>query len=282
MSTRLTPRGKRRIDTDEKIVQAAIHQFGSKGFTAASLTDIAAEAGVSQGLVSQRFESKEKLLEDAFKVTPAASFFLDESAGPGAPAAGDSASDLSAALLFLVAALKKEQRSNKRRFAFTAMLYTAHDVPDSFIALSDALFRETPLPSLIKQGQTAGTLPKGDAYRLFTTFYKNALSLIRDCTETGLLLPDDTYFLTVLGLNSSGGPDTTSTASKDSTPTAGTDASQNATAAFVDRVRPALRAVEGYIGLIKKHAGEERRVRDYASKAELIASEFVRNLDKLK
>lgn len=281
MSAQLTQRGKRRIDTDEKILKAAEHQFGEKGFTSASLTDIAAEAGISQGLVSQRFESKENLLEAAFKATPAASFFLSATAGKAVDAANDSASaDLSATLLSIVAVLKKEQRTDKRRFAFTVMLYTARDVPESFTALSHKLYQGTVLPALFKKAPGDGSLvsspSKGDSYHLFLVFYRNALTVIRDCAEAGIPLPENSYFLRVLGLTVEPGDGSPVTTTGDQT------SDEDAIAAFKEQVRPAFRAVEGYIGLIRKHAGEPGRVRDYASKAELIASELVRNLDKLK
>lgn len=278
MCAQLTQRGKRRIDTDEKILQAAMHQFGEKGFTSASLTDIAAEAGVSQGLVSQRFESKENLLEAAFKATPAASFFLSASAGKAADTANDSASGQSAALLSIVTALKKEQRTDRRRFAFTAMLYTARDVPESFTALSHKLYQGTVLPALFKKAPGDGSLSspsKGDSYHLFLVFYRNALAVIRDCAETGIPQPGDSYFLRVLGLTAEPGDGSPVTTAGNQSP------DTSAITAFKEQVRPALRAVEGYIGLIQKHAGEAGRVRDYASKAELIASELVKNLDKL-
>ena len=286
MCAQLTQRGKRRIDTDEKILQAAMHQFGEKGFTSASLTDIAAEAGVSQGLVSQRFESKENLLEAAFKATPAASFFLSASAGKAADTANDSASGQSAALLSIVTALKKEQRTDRRRFAFTAMLYTARDVPESFIALSHKLYQGTVLPALFKKAPGDGSLfspSKEDTYHLFLVFYRNALAVIRDCAETGIPQPGDSYFLRVLGLTAEPGDGSPVTTPVTTTPPAPGDGSPDTSAitAFKEQVRPALRAVEGYIGLIQKHAGEAGRVRDYASKAELIASELVKNLDKL-
>ncbi|MBQ0166291.1 MAG: TetR/AcrR family transcriptional regulator [Treponema sp.] len=287
MCAQLTQRGKRRIDTDEKILQAAMHQFGEKGFTSASLTDIAAEAGISQGLVSQRFESKEKLLEAAFKATPAASFFLSATAGKAVDAANDSASaDLSATLLSIVTALKKEQHTDRRRFAFTAMLYTARDVPESFTALSHKLYQGTVLPALSKKAPGDGSLvsspSKGDTYHLFLVFYRNALAVIRDCGEAGIPLPEDSYFLAVLGLIQGDGSPVTLRKPGDGSLLPGDGSPVSAIAAFKEQVRPALRAIEGYIGLIRKHAGEPGRVRDYASKAELIASELVRNLDKLK
>lgn len=310
MSSRLTPREKRRVDTDDRILKAAMHQFGEKGFTAASLTDIASEAGISQGLVSQRFESKEKLLEAAFKATPAASFFIADvsaapqqavtqqaTAGSKQAAPQQTAGELVTALLSIVRALKKEQQADRRQFAFIAMLYTSRDLPESFTALSQTLFQKTALPALMKDAQAAsassraaGSPVTGDACLRFRVFYRNALSVINDCAEAGLPFPADESFLTILGLSgeSSSAAGGRSAASEES----GTASEKESAAAsrtagadvgvFVEQVKPAFRAVEGYIGLIQKHAGNPFRVRDYAEKAQLIATELVKKLDKLK
>ena len=48
--------------TMERILDAAERSIGQKGFSAATLADIAAEAGVSKGLVTYHFSSKEQLL----------------------------------------------------------------------------------------------------------------------------------------------------------------------------------------------------------------------------
>src|SRR6185503_11547594 len=48
--------------TMERILDAAERSIGQKGFSAATLADIATEAGVSKGLVNYHFSSKEQLL----------------------------------------------------------------------------------------------------------------------------------------------------------------------------------------------------------------------------
>ncbi|MBQ9579727.1 MAG: helix-turn-helix transcriptional regulator, partial [Lachnospiraceae bacterium] len=49
-------------ERSDKILNAAIYEFAMRGYANAKLSDIAARAGVSYGLVSTRFGSKEELL----------------------------------------------------------------------------------------------------------------------------------------------------------------------------------------------------------------------------
>ncbi|BFM16743.1 hypothetical protein R50073_29260 [Maricurvus nonylphenolicus] len=58
-------REKRKAETRERIVKAAIECFTEHGFNGASTRDIAKSAGVGQGLVTYHFESKEVLWKTA-------------------------------------------------------------------------------------------------------------------------------------------------------------------------------------------------------------------------
>lgn len=51
-------------ETRESIVAAAIRVFAEKGFSGASLSDIAAEAGVTRGAIYWHFKNKELLFEE--------------------------------------------------------------------------------------------------------------------------------------------------------------------------------------------------------------------------
>lgn len=51
-------------ETKEKIVNAAVRVFAEKGFTGASLSDIATEAGVTRGAIYWHFKNKEALFEE--------------------------------------------------------------------------------------------------------------------------------------------------------------------------------------------------------------------------
>lgn len=63
-------RGRRPGGTDTKaaILQAAVEQFASRGYTGASLRGIAAEAGVDQKLIAHYFGSKHELFTAALRL----------------------------------------------------------------------------------------------------------------------------------------------------------------------------------------------------------------------
>ena len=54
---------ERAAESDRRILDAAIHLIATQGYSATTLEAIGAEAGYSRQLVSQRFGSKDKLLE---------------------------------------------------------------------------------------------------------------------------------------------------------------------------------------------------------------------------
>lgn len=57
----MTTRTDQRDETRERILEAGIEAFSELGFLAASTRDVARRAGVSQGLVTYHFSSKESL-----------------------------------------------------------------------------------------------------------------------------------------------------------------------------------------------------------------------------
>jgi AcrR family transcriptional regulator len=76
-----------RSDTRERLLSAAIELFGSRGFDATSMRDIATEVGIKAPAVYNHYKSKEGLLAEA--VTQALGAFNDTIAAadiPGTPA----------------------------------------------------------------------------------------------------------------------------------------------------------------------------------------------------
>jgi TetR/AcrR family transcriptional regulator, fatty acid metabolism regulator protein len=65
----LTERSITTVDKRALILEAAVRVFARKGYHAARVGDIAAEAGVAHGLLYHYFDSKEKLLESIFRET---------------------------------------------------------------------------------------------------------------------------------------------------------------------------------------------------------------------
>jgi AcrR family transcriptional regulator len=60
-----TKREQLRQERRQQILEAALAVFSQKGFNAANVSDVAAQAGVSQGTIYWYFESKDELLTQA-------------------------------------------------------------------------------------------------------------------------------------------------------------------------------------------------------------------------
>ncbi len=68
----MTSQAERRASTIAAIVRAARELFTARGFTATSIDDIGARAGVAKGAVYHHFESKEQILARVFEEMTAA------------------------------------------------------------------------------------------------------------------------------------------------------------------------------------------------------------------
>jgi AcrR family transcriptional regulator len=64
-----SPMGERLVDRRGALLDAAVRVFARKGFRAARVGDIAAEAGVAHGLLYHYFRSKDEVLETIFRET---------------------------------------------------------------------------------------------------------------------------------------------------------------------------------------------------------------------
>lgn len=182
-------RAQKRADSDERILQAAAIVFGRMGYSHATLTGIAEEAGVSQGLVSQRFGSKENLLYEVFKQTQILSFYDEESL------------HLPQAFYVLLDHLKKEAKEEPEWFEFLSMIHTGMDTPRGFDELTKKQFEETPLHSAIIEAQKQNDLPAGNPWDIFRVFFRNATNLIGWYHKFGLPMPDNESFLYAIQYN---------------------------------------------------------------------------------
>jgi len=159
----------RRAETNEKIrdqqcvkiLDAAEHVFARRGFSATKISDIAAQAGVSHGLVHHYFGSKVGIYEKLVERTMATATALPQAMldQPGSPLARLS--------LFV-----------------NTMLFGVRESPQSFFLVIEAAANETTpaglkqliaergnqsialIAQLIAQGQAAGELRSGDPIKL--------------------------------------------------------------------------------------------------------------------
>lgn len=178
-------RDLKRIESDNKILKATISVIGKKGYTASSIREIAKEAGVTPGLIMQRFESKENLIIQALYTTNKVwkNQFIPE--------------DMMAfdVLTRIIRDAKNMYENDEEGFDFIYTMCSSTDVPDAVRNLQKEIFYERGLYRALKNAQDAGNLPEGDLAVLYNIFTCNALRLIRDYKNAGLKMPKDEHFL---------------------------------------------------------------------------------------
>ena len=179
----------KRIESDNIILDAAIRVFGKKGFSNASLTDIAKEAGVTQGLISQRFSGKVSILDAIFGRIPTESLVVKKE-NPTLEDAFDT----------VIEKLVGVYDTNPEWFAFLHMVYNSSDVPDDFFESQRRRFKRSDFCPIMLQAQEAGIVPPGDLFEYFMIFYQNAFNLIVATRRYKMELPSKEAFYSIVSL----------------------------------------------------------------------------------
>ncbi len=183
---------ERRRITDIKILEAAANEFSEKGFSSATMSGIATRAGVSQGLVSQNFKSKENLF--SLVVTFADDLLfpetLEDEKMPGA-------------LNSVIDNVKKMAQEEPVKYAFLLRLARDSEIPQSKQKEMDELFRKSAVCRALQEAQEMGELPDTDTHILYRICMRMVVNVICWYQQMQLPLPDDNFFLRVIHYNPS-------------------------------------------------------------------------------
>lgn len=188
MEKTLNLKEQKRIESDKKILSATISIIGKNGYTASSIRDIAKEAGVTPGLIMQRFDSKEQLVLQALFQTNQvwSDLYIPE--------------DMTAyeMLTRIIRDAKNMYENDKEGFEFIYMMSISTDAPNTFQTLQKEIFYERGMYRTLKTAQDEGKIPNGELAVMYNIFVCNALRLIRDYMRTGLKMPKDEHFLSLI------------------------------------------------------------------------------------
>jgi len=184
MSEKLLSNKKRREESDARIINSAIKYFGKYGYSGASIAQIAKGAGVSPGLITNRYASKEDLFEAAFIV--AFQYITVDF---------KRVADARSFLIATIDSVILSYRLNLDAFNFMSMLYISRDKPENFKIKSREEFKNTRSYLLLSAAQSAGILQKGDVVRLVDAFLAHAYIQVGICNRYGLELPSYDFFL---------------------------------------------------------------------------------------
>lgn len=188
MEKTLNSRDLKRIESDNKIIKATILTIGEKGYTASGIREIAKEAGITPGLVMQRFESKENLVIQAFN---SINRICKGISVPENMTAYE-------VLIHIISDIKNMYENREDDFKFMYMMCGSTDIPEGVRKLQTEMLHESGLYRKLKKAQDAGNLPIGDLAVMYNIFISNALHLIRDYKRAGLKMPKDENFLSLI------------------------------------------------------------------------------------
>lgn len=177
----------KRIESDNIILDAAIKVFGKKGYSGTSLTDIAKEAGVTQGLISQRFSGKISVLDAIFGRIPTESLRV-----------GDNAESIEDVFDCVIDKLTETYDTNPDWFHFLYMIYNSSDVPEEFYEAQKRRFDRTQFCKLMNKAQLDGYIPEGELFDYFMVFYQNAFNIIATSRKFRLNIPEKSAFYSIV------------------------------------------------------------------------------------
>ena len=186
-----------REETTKKILDAAMTVFGRRG-SGATMSEVAAEAGVSQGLAYRYFPSKEAILTALVQRT-------SQSGGPLSERVkrmrGTPAEKLTAVLTSMI----ELRRSRPGFYQFLHRALSDEKLPDELretVGRQGRVSQEI-LKGLIVEGQATGELPQDDPDQLLEAIMASLTGLtarmaMLDPSQVDKRLPDAKIFLRML------------------------------------------------------------------------------------
>lgn len=187
MEEKLTKKERRRA-TDAAIIDAAIIEFGEKGFARARVGDIAKRAGISQGLVSQNFGNKDRLFMMATSVIDE-ELFAPEGVEKKLP-------DI---LYAVIDAWKDIYHKKPEHFKLLHMLTCCIDFPEIIGKGIEARFRLSPVYDAIEEAQDKGDFPAEDPLEIMWDLFRATINMIYYYNKAGIELPENEFCLKLIG-----------------------------------------------------------------------------------
>ena len=184
----ITARKQKRIESDKRILRATVELVGERGYSQANLRDIAKLAGISPGLISQRFGTKENLLVQTILSTNTVwkerSIPIDTNVGK--------------VLRGIIREAKKTYEEDATVYRFLQVITCSSDIPKEVLDYQANYYKESGMKNLFEKAQKEGHLPEGNMVLLFNIFVSHTLKLILDFDVAGLKIPEDENILAMI------------------------------------------------------------------------------------
>ncbi|HZG13661.1 MAG TPA: helix-turn-helix domain-containing protein [Candidatus Bathyarchaeia archaeon] len=175
-----------RDERKEQIMEAALHVFSRRGISGTKMSMIAAEAGISHGLLYHYFKSKDELFTE-----------LVQMAMVGAQSAMIQIYELPGSPLEKIRVLTKEilDESGTPFFLLIHQARTAEGVPEKAVQLIEQYSMETFVAALLplfQEGQQAGEIVPGNLEELIASYLSilSGLMVLNAREDENYRLPD--------------------------------------------------------------------------------------------
>ncbi|MFA6830268.1 MAG: TetR/AcrR family transcriptional regulator [Bacilli bacterium] len=181
---------QRRLDTDKKILAGSYIEFCKHGYSGAKISDIAAYAGVSNGLVIQNFGSKSGLYLK----------LIDHGAKNLTEALINKKGDLFEILNFVIDYKRNLIKSEKGYMAsvFMENALNSSETPEEAIPIIMNYLRISPIYHLMEIEQEKKTIIQGSIEDLYYLFWKTMNMVILDCYRKKVDIPPNQWFIDII------------------------------------------------------------------------------------
>ena len=181
---------ERRENSNKRILDAAIGEFGKKGFSGTKLSDIAISAKVTQGLVSQRFNNKEELLLETIKYAiDIINFDYDP------------ADSMMNNLDMCIEVFKELYRSNPILCDFIQVIILNRDIPKDCLEYIKQRFGKSTAYSQTAAAIKDGLLKNDDVYNQLFKNINIIISVTRLYINASEELSDNSEYYKFIGIN---------------------------------------------------------------------------------
>ena len=160
-------RAQQKEESSERIIRAATEVFAENGYTNAKLSDISELAGVSHGLTTQRFESKEGLFQECLKKEYAHIESVLNHEGT-----------LFEVLEKIIVSLKNYCSNDDIHGKFAIVAFTDNDLPEGAYKVIYDILSGTYICKLIAEEQKAGMIDGDNPCSVLYDFLHNVTDII--------------------------------------------------------------------------------------------------------
>ena len=188
MKNHMTSRDEKRIESDARILKATIEVIADKGYTNANIREIASVAGVTSGLITQRFSTKENLLIQAIHSTH--TVWMDHNIPDDL--------DVEKLLRGIIREFLKIYDRDETVFRFLQVISGSTDIPLNVIYKQRDFFIGCGINKVMTEAQKEGRLLEGNTAVLYNIFFCNTIRLIADFKRAWLDIPDEDFFLSLI------------------------------------------------------------------------------------